>query len=129
MARVVMNPLYGVLVENASADEVHAIARDIGRDIRGNIRTGGHVQTRALVRSVRVRRLANRRSRIRIGTDHWWHIEYGTGPRTLVAGPGQVFRFVKANGEVVFTKRIRHPGNRAYMVIRRAVFKYRRHHG
>jgi hypothetical protein len=129
MARVVMNPAYGVLVENASADEVHAIARDIGRDIRSNIRSGRHVETGALVRSVRVRRLANRRSRIYIGTDHWWYIEYGTGPHVLVAEPGQVFRFVKANGEVVFTKRIRHPGNPAYMVVRRAVFKYRRHHG
>lgn len=128
MARVVMAPGYATKVRNASANHVHKLARAIAADIRKNIRAGKHVITRALVRSVRVRR-RKFDTQVYIGTDHWWYIEYGTHPRVMIAGPGEVFRFVKPNGEIVFTKRIRHPGNRAYRVVRRAVFKRRTLHG
>lgn len=125
MARVTMVPGFELKMELAAAAETHEIASEVADDIRNNIRRDGLVHTRALVRSVRVRRRDHNTWRVGIGTDHWAHLEYGTGPRELIAGPGEVFRFVKENGEIVFTKRIRHPGNRAYRMVQRALFKKR----
>jgi hypothetical protein len=121
-----MVPGYELRAKLAAAGPVHNVAQDIADDVRGNIRSDGLVKTGALLRSVRVRRRANGDSYISIGTDHWWFVEYGTAPHVMIAPPGHVFTFVKPNGERVFTTRINHPGNRAYRIVRRAVYKKRR---
>jgi hypothetical protein len=125
VARVIMTPGYELKVKAASADEIHNVAKDIAADIRGNIRAANLVETGALLRSVRARRQGNGDSRVSIGTDHWAHLEYGTAPHAIIAAPGQVFTFVKKNGERVFTTKISHPGNRAYRIVRRAFYKKR----
>jgi len=121
-----MVPGYELRAKLAAAGPIHNVAQDIADDIRSNIRSAGLVKTGALLRSVRVRKRANGDSRVSIGTDHWWFPEYGTAPHVMIAPPGHVFTFVKPNGERVFTTRINHPGNRAYRVVRRAVYKKRR---
>ena len=125
MARIVFIPGYETRVKVAVADNVFNVAQDIASDVRGNIRGDGLIQTGALLESVGARRHGTDAS-VKIGTDHWEQLEYGTAPHTMIAKPGQVFTFVKANGERVFTTKIRHPGNRAYRIVRRAVYKKRR---
>lgn len=124
MARVVMSPGWEDRLQNETMDTKRELARDVAADIRQNIRAGRHVQTGALVRSVRIRR-AGFSYHVFIGTDHWWTVEYGSPPHEIRAPAGHVLRFVKPNGEIVYTMRIRHPGNPAYRVVRRAVFKKR----
>lgn len=126
MARTVMTPGYELKAKLAAAGPISRVAEDIADDVRNNIRADNLIATGAFLRSVRVRRRANGDSYISVGTDHWVHLEYGTAPHVIVAPPGQVFTFVKKNGERVFTTRINHPGNRPYRVVRRAVYKKRR---
>ena len=129
VGRVVMVPGYEVRALLAAAGPIHNVAQDVANDIRGNIRSGGHIESGSLLRSVRVRRRVNGSSYVSIGTDHWQHLEYGTAPHVMIAPPGHVFTFVKKNGERVFTTRINHPGNRPYRIVRRAFYKKRRLRG
>ena len=123
-----MTPGWDERTRIAALDDVHELAKMVAADVRQNIRRGGLISSGALLKSVRVRRRVSS-SVVEIGTDHWQYIEYGTKAHTLIAAPGQVFTFVKANGERVFTTRIRVPARRAHAVLRRALFKYRRARG
>ena len=125
MTRTVMTPGYELRAKLAAATSVFRIAGEIADDIRNNIRKDNLIKTGALLRSVRVRERGNGDSYVSIGTDHWIYPEYGTAPHTMIAPPGHVFTFVKPSGERVFTTRINHPGNRAYRIVRRAVYKKR----
>jgi len=118
-------PGWELKVMLAASDVTEGVAQAIADDIRGNIRTGGHVETGALLRSVRKRSTGGGSARVSIGTDHWQHIEYGTEAHEIIAPPGRVLVFTKESGEVVFTTRIRHPGNEPYMIVRRALYKKR----
>ena len=63
---------------------------------------------------------------VRIGTNVSYgpHVEYGTGPHIIVPVNKEYLSFV-VGGVRIFTKRVDHPGSRAYPFLRPALFKNR----
>lgn len=109
-------------IDRKALDMAHEGSKEIAADIRKNIRSGGHVETGAMLRSVRVRKFA-KSSRVYIGTDHWYYIEYGVEPHTIRARNKKVMRNPKTG--IFYGKRVDHPGHRAYRPVRRAFYQKR----
>ncbi len=107
-------------IDRRALDMAHEGSKEIASDIRDNLRP--HIDTGALYRSVRVRKLA-KSSRVYIGTDHWPFIEYGTEPHIIRVKFARVLRNPRS-GQIFGTK-VNHPGHRAYRPIRRAFYKKR----
>jgi hypothetical protein len=109
-------------IDRLALDMAHEGSKEIAADIRKNIRSGGHVVTGALVRSVYVRKLA-KSSRVYIGTDHWYFIEYGVEAHVITVKYKRVLsRNVRGT---VYGKKADHPGHRAFRPVRRAFYQKR----
>ena len=68
------------------------------------------------------------RGKITIGPDvfvapYAWDVEYGTKPHVIEAKPGKVLRFVK-DGQVIYTRRVNHPGTKAQPYVQPALDKW-----
>jgi HK97 gp10 family phage protein len=63
---------------------------------------------------------------IHVGTNVEYapHVEFGTGPHTIVPVNKEFLSFVKG-GKRIFTKIVHHPGSKAYPFLRPALFKNR----
>jgi hypothetical protein len=116
---VVMAPGWEKKVDVAVRPYLSGAANDIADDIRSNLLQARNYRTGALYRSVR-----SNRNTVRVGTNHWRFVEFGTHPHIIEAKKRKVLAN-RATGQF-FGKRVRHPGNRAYAPIRRAVYKKRR---
>lgn len=115
----VMAPGWEEKVKVAGLPYLNGAARDIAKDIRHNLVKGRNITTGALYRSV-----SHKGNTITVGTDHWQHIEFGTDRHIIKARRKKVL----ASATQVFGKMVKHPGNRAYAPIRRALYKKRRLH-
>lgn len=116
---VVMAPGWEQKVETAVKPYLAGAADDIADDIRSNLLSAGNYRSGALYRSVR-----SHRNKVKVGTDHWRFIEFGTRPHLIVAKKRKVLAN-RATGQF-FGKAVKHPGTRAYAPIRRATNKKRR---
>lgn len=114
--RMVMTPGWELQLGRETLKYQRWLARQVGRDVRGNIRAGNHIVTAALLNSVEVRG-----TRVSIGTDHWPPIEYGARPHLIMVK----HRKVMSDGVTIYGKVVNHPGNRAYRVMRRALYQKR----
>jgi hypothetical protein len=116
---VVMAPGWEEKVKVAVAPYLMGAANDIADDVRGNLIQARNYRTGALYRSVR-----SNRNTVRVGTDHWRFVEFGTRRHLITVKRKKVLANRKTGQ--VFGKKVNHPGNRAYAPIRRAVYKKRR---
>ncbi len=121
MVRVVMAPGWDRKIMMAADPHIGRVARRVERQAKANIATGGHIVTGALFRSVRTSRVKPAHHRVWIGTDHWHYIEYGTPPHKIYPRGNYPLRFW-VDGRYIVTWSVNHPGNRAYAVMRRALY-------
>jgi hypothetical protein len=118
--RVVMVPGWDRKVMRAAEPKIALLALRVEANAMGNIVGGGHVVTGALVGSVRTTREGLAHYRVWIGTDHWHYIEYGTRSHIIRPRGPYRLRFVQ-HGQLRYAWSVRHPGNREYAVMRRAL--------
>lgn len=78
--------------------------------------------TGALFKSVRTQKL-KWSGRVWIGTDHWFFIEYGVRPHIIRTRTKRTL--ADPDTRQMFGQRVRHPGHRAYMPMRRALYQRR----
>ena len=110
-----MVPGWEAKVAGAAAPFRQRVMREVTEDIRRNIVGGGHVDTGALLASVR-----NTGRSIRIGTDHWAIIEYGSRPHLITTEKKTL-----TDRRRFYGKTVHHPGTAEYRVVRRAVYRRR----
>lgn len=122
--RVVMVPGWEDRVNTAALPHLRRITDEVADDARQNVRSGhstsrsgqpkvGHIVEGDLLRSIERRGL-----RVYIGTDSWHFIEYGTRPHIIMPRVKQALWWPGARHPV---RMVRHPGNRPYAVMRRAL--------
>lgn len=93
-------------------------AKAIADDVRNDIATH-HMDTGDLFYSVR--QFATRPTRVYIGTDHWWFIEFGTRPHLITVKQREVL----TDRTDFYGTKVLHPGTRAYAPMRRALYTKR----
>lgn len=118
--RVVFTPGWEKRILAEADRMVGRVARRVATRAVSNIVRGGHVKTGALLGSVHTRRFRVAWYRVYIGTDHWPYIEYGTRPHIITPRGRGPLVFQGRRG-IVVTRFVRHPGNREYAVMRRAL--------
>lgn len=101
-----------------AVDDVAKAAADWGeqaakRGLQSHVRTGRMLRT---VRGTVVKQGRNRVVKLTNNAPYATHFEFGTVPHPIVARPGKFLRFIGRDGQVVFRKRVFHPGNRAFLV-------------
>ena len=92
------------------------------REVRTN--PGFQPRTGALQRATKVRTIRTRRGRLlRVSNPKRYAraIDGGARPHVIVARPGKKLAFRGRDGNMVFRKRVNHPGNRAYRFLRNPV--------
>lgn len=65
-------------------------------------------------------RVTNRLAGTRRGLAKLLALEFGSPPHVIVARRARVLRLRDEGGDVIFRRRVRHPGNRAYAMMRLA---------
>jgi hypothetical protein len=94
-------------------------AAEIERDLKADI-AAHHFVTGELYQSIH--RVGDQ---VKIGSDHWQFIEYGTQPHIIQVQQKRVM----TDMNTFFGTRVLHPGTRAYAPVRRATYKRRRLRG
>jgi hypothetical protein len=115
----IMAPGWEEKIKVAVAPYIRGVSRDIADDVKSNLLKSHNITTGALYRSV-----SSTHNSVRVGTDHWSYIEFGTERHIIKVKRKKVL----ASATQVFGKMVKHPGNRAYAPIRRAAYKRRRLH-
>lgn len=101
-----------------AADLAHAVTDLIYLDVLSTV----NVRTGALFKSVRRQHL-KWSGRVWIGTDHWHFIEYGVRPHIIRTRTKKTL--ANPVTREMFGKKVNHPGHRAYMPMRRALYQRR----
>jgi hypothetical protein len=101
-----------------AANLAHAVTDLIYLDVLSDV----NYDTGALFRSVRTQKL-KWSGRVWIGTDHWFFIEYGVHPHIIRTRTKRTL--ANPDTRQMYGQRVRHPGHRAYMPMRRALYKRR----
>jgi hypothetical protein len=117
MVTVVMVPGWQAKVRGPMLQLQRDMAQETANDARDNIISDGLVGTGDLLGSVR-----QDGTRVYIGTDHWYYLEYGTPPHLIFPVVKQALWWEGASHPV---RRVRHPGNREYAPMRRALYTKR----
>lgn len=125
MVRVVMVPGWVAKVRAAMTPWHHGIVDDVARDVRANIIADGTIDTGAMLASVR-----RQGQRVYIGgiadnhghSNHWYFIEYGTSAHIITPNTKKALSWPGLPHPV---KLVRHPGNKEYAPMRRALYKKR----
>ena len=120
MAAVVMFEPGMKRIDSKARNAAHEATKRIAAEAR--IYTP--VLTGAMRRSYRVRKTANG-SRLYVGTNHWWYVEYGTEPHLITTALRSMRQLTPAGGKKWFGKIVNHPGATASRPIRRAFYKKR----
>jgi hypothetical protein len=98
----------------------------VANSMAADMRSFAPIDTGNLRASIKV--VVEGRGKITIGPDTFmapyaWDVEFGTKPHVIQAKPGKVLRFVK-DGQVIYTRRVNHPGTRAQPYVRPALDKW-----
>jgi hypothetical protein len=78
-----------------------------------------HVRTGKMLKTTRgsvVRRGLNRVIKLTNDAKYAPYFEFGTVPHPIVARRARYLRFPDASGNIIFRKRVFHPGNKAFLV-------------
>lgn len=118
MARVVLYEPGMQRVQERAVDLAHMATDLIYLDVLSTV----PVDTGALFRSVRRKHL-KRSGQVWIGTDHWFFIEYGVKPHIIRTRTKRTL--ANPDTRTMFGRRVNHPGHRAYMPMRRALYQRR----
>lgn len=128
MALVIMYEPGMEHIDHITKDAAHQACKEIAQDARRYT----PVLTGAMRRSIRARRTKNG-SRVYVGTDHWYYIEYGVEPHIItvqnIGTPAAKKSLVRRGGNGIkkkfFGTWVIHPGVNARMPLRRAFFQKR----
>ena len=119
---VVMSPGWGKKVLAKADKHVAYHTARVETGVHANIMAARLIRTGALYRSVRSTYEGVAHRRVWIGTDHWAPLEYGARPHLIRPRGPWPLRFRGRDGSMVRTFLVRHPGNREYAVVRRALW-------
>ena len=115
-----MEPGWEERIKNATKPTIRQVTEEIGNDVREVL--ARHVKTGALLRSLDVDLEAGT---VKIGTDHWEFLEYGTSPHTIRIRDRKVLAEFSVSGWHFLGKEVHHPGTRSLAPLRRALYKKR----
>lgn len=104
---------------------VQQVGDGVAHAVAGDARKSARKNTGAMVGTIAVVRMSTYTWHVRVGTDHWQHIEYGTIGRDPVINPRfkQALWWPGSEGPRARVKR--HPGNKAYPFMRPSLMQPR----